>query len=145
MVEQSEYIVLKIAFDIHGTLDKYDQLMDLAWFLNRKRYVSSETEVWVISGPTREVIKKRLPQSLKNTVKIVSVVDYLKSKDVKMWQDANGEWWCKDDEWWSSKGQICKEFGIDILVDNEIKYKKYMPDNTIFLWVASKGGKNEDS
>lgn len=66
----------------------------------------------------------------------MSVVDYLKSKGVKMWRDANGEWWCDDDEWWESKGRICEEFGIDIFVDNEIKYKKYMPETTLFLHVT---------
>jgi len=122
----------KVAFDIHGALDDDDDQMlrkMLEWSIERGK------EVFIISGPPKEQINKELEKlgiDFSN-ITIISVVDWLKQADVKMWQDKKGDWWCSEDEWWASKGMICREYGIDLIFDDSYRYKKYMPESTIFV------------
>jgi len=128
---------MNIAFDIHGTLDSDPDGKLFSIFSSIYNAKSIFTNVYIISGPPIDQIKKELI-SIKippTMVKIVSVVDYLKSKGMQMWKDPNGNWWCSEKDWWSSKGQICKEYKIDIIFDDQIRYAKYMPSTTEFiLW-----------
>jgi len=105
----------KVAFDIHGALDDDDDQMlrkMLEWSIERGK------EVFIISGPPKEQINKELEKlgiDFSN-ITIISVVE-----------------WCSEDEWWASKGMICREYGIDLIFDDSYRYKKYMPESTIFV------------
>ncbi len=141
---------MRIAFDVHGTLDDdddgllrsiYDEMVEQS--LNPDLNV----EVFIISGPT----KKQIEEELRNMgldpdkVTIISVVDWLASKNVKMWKDKKGDWWCNDSLWWKSKGEICREYEINQIFDDHIGYKANMPSSTIFVhWTGySKMNKEE--
>ncbi|KKL76767.1 hypothetical protein LCGC14_2041550, partial [marine sediment metagenome] len=101
-----------IAFDIHGTLDN-DPKGILKHYM--KLACNFGWTIFVISGPPAERINKELVKlNIEVPVIVVSVVDYLKDKDIKMWQDDRGNWWCDENKWWVSKGDICREHGIDI-------------------------------
>ena len=121
----------KIAFDIHGALDDDDD-QRLIGILN---WALKKAMVYIISGPPKNQIEKELVAlgiDCSN-ITVISVVDWLKDKGVKMWQDEKGNWWCSKEEWWASKGTICREHGIDLIFDDCYSYKKYMPKSTIFV------------
>lgn len=124
---------MKIAFDLHETLDK-DPDTILRRLVNS--LINSNNIIFIISGSPTEEIKAVIgligidPKD----VIVISVVDYLRSKETDMWMD-NGTWWCDDEKWWASKGLICREYEIDMIFDDKIQYKDNMPSTTKFiLW-----------
>lgn len=125
---------MKIAFDVHGVLDRDALLRSFVNSLTK----NPDLEIFIISGPPSEQISSELVNLEIYTTglkKIISVVDFLTDKGIKMRQDENGNWWCDDIEWWASKAEICKQYGIDIIFDDKIEYATFMPYNTRFiLW-----------
>lgn len=125
---------MRIAIDIHGTIDEYpDIFKNIIGGLK-----NAGVEVWIISGPPKVEIIEELQKlglfweiELKN---VISVVDWLKERGVKMWQDEKDTWWCEDDEWWSSKAKICEENNIKIMIDDSPRYKPFF-DNVAFTFV----------
>ena len=125
----------RIAFDIHGALDDDKDLM-----LRRiLKWAAKEKKAFIISGPPKDLINKEL-NNLNidcSNITVISVVDWLKKSGVYMWQDEKGDWWCSEEEWWASKGMICREYRIDLIFDDSYRYKKYMPKSTIFVhWIG---------
>lgn len=122
---------MRIAFDIHGTLDKDGILRKLV-----KSLLNTNNIIFIISGsPTKEIklIIDLMGINPKDVI-IISIVDYLKSKNIPM-QIKKGNWWCDDKIWWESKGMICAEYEIDMIFDDKIRYKNHMPKETRFiLW-----------
>ena len=45
-----------------------------------------------------------------------------------MWQDNKGTWWANDEDWWMSKGKICRDIGADVMIDDHIEFKEGFPD-----------------
>jgi len=129
---------MNIAFDIHGTFDSHKSIRNIISFLSRQKHTTSENDLFIISGPPYGEIASEIPLPILQAVTIISVVDWLKSKGVKMWQDKEDKWWCEDDIWWESKGLICAEHEIDLIFDDKIEYKKYMPRYTTFVLVTNK-------
>lgn len=125
---------MKIAFDVHGTIKENPEIFKP--FM--KTLVESGSEVCIISGPPTKDIYDEL-EKLGYQVGIhfewvYSVVDYLQDcTNVKMTQDEKGHWWCSEEEWWHSKSMICREFDIDIIIDNDLRYEKTMPSFTKFI------------
>lgn len=143
---------MNVAFDVHGTLDNDgDGLLRsiLKDFLARWNLVKMDGSkskeklyrVFIISGPPKDQIKKEL-DALEidySNITIISVVDYLKRKGYYMWNTSKG-WFCNEEVWWKSKGMICEEYGIDMIFDDLIRYKEYMPETTRFvLWQGYEG------
>jgi len=125
---------MKIAFDIHGTLDSSQVIRSFVKLLNN----CPDYQIFVISGPPYKQIEKELIHLdiILEKNQILSVVDFLRDKGVKMWEDKNG-WWCDEEIWWDSKGLICEEYHIDMIFDDKIRYKKNMPNHTDFvLWIG---------
>lgn len=124
---------MKIAIDLHGTIDKYPD----AFRMIMEMAVSAGIEVFVMSGPKFEIILDQLKELgfelHTHFTGVHSVVEFLQSGNTKMHQDERGGWWASDEDWWSAKGKLCKLCKIDIMVDNEIKYKDAMPEITNFI------------
>lgn len=124
---------MRLAFDVHDTLDADEVIRDFVSLLS----YNADFEIFIISGPPTEQIKKELLHLGINIekVQIISVVDFLKSKGVSMWRGTNGTWWCDEEIWWKSKGLICQEYSIDMIFDDKIEYSYNMPPTTKFiLW-----------
>jgi len=131
----------RIGVDLHGVIDHnvplFKELMS--------NFIQLGKEVWVISGPPKDEIEAELA---KHEVKkgehyhlISSNVDYLREQGIRMWLDDKKTWWCDDEPWWASKGNICKENGITILIDDQIKYNTGMPkDGSIRLLIYDRRG-----
>ena len=115
--------VLKVGIDLHGVLTEYPNEMKMILRALRKMGVI----VSIVSGPKYNEIERELKdlgfEFGKHYVHINSVVDFLITSGVKMWQDENEDWWASDEEWWSSKAMICKRYGIDVLIDDSPRYK----------------------
>jgi len=124
-------------FDLHGTLDYWPSF----YRHMLKGHVKDGKLVYIISGPPSGQIKRELIKigfiRFVHYHDIISVVDYLKSKGIKMWLNEKGGWQCSEEEWWASKAQICQEYNVDILVDDGVKYKEYFDGiKTKFLLVG---------
>jgi len=124
---------MKIAFDLHGTLDTNQGII----ILLMKMFEGSGHDVCIISGSPCEEIKAELMRinhvyfsCIKN---IFSVVDFVKSEKVPMKQHQDGSWYCDDFYWWRTKGLICMKEGIHMIFDNDLRYKKHMPESTTFI------------
>jgi hypothetical protein len=123
---------MKIAFDIHGTLDDDKDGMLMRILDNE---LKKGSDVFIISGPPKKQIMKEVEKLGVdvNKVTIISVVDWLKDKGVEMWLDKKNTWWCSDKEWWTSKGKICEEYKIDMMFDDCHGYHVAMPKTTEFV------------
>jgi 2-hydroxy-3-keto-5-methylthiopentenyl-1-phosphate phosphatase len=130
---------MKIAFDVHGVIaDRRDLFIPFLKMLK-----SNGIEVVIISGPTKSKIKKELDELGYTNVhydKILSVVDFIKNKGIKMWQDHKHDWWANSKDWWGAKGEMCKIHKIDVLFDDSIQYKTEMPEETLFILFSDKNG-----
>lgn len=125
---------MKIAFDVHGTIKENPEIFKPLMVM----LIKSGVQVYIISGPPNYQIRDELTElgykENKHYSKIESVVDFLIFKtQTKMTQDENDNWWCDERIWWSAKGSICYAYNVDIIIDNELKYKKAMPPKTIFV------------
>lgn len=117
---------MKIAFDVHGVIDKYPNTIYPMIILLHKM----GNEICIISGPSKKLIQQDLEKldfynktRIGNWVEICSVVDFLKNTGVHTWEDKNGNVWADDQNWWDSKAKICKRDGIDYIIDDSEKYK----------------------
>jgi len=125
---------MRMAFDIHGTLDESHILRNFVRGLDS----GSDHQIFIISGPPHEQIAEELVQLgiVVDKYQILSVVDYLKNRGTAMWLDENG-WWCDEEIWWESKGLICRDYHISMIFDDKIRYKRHMPHFTKFvLWIG---------
>jgi len=122
---------MKIAFDIHGTLDAEPALRGMADLLAQ----DANNTIYIISGPRRDRIIRRLRKLGMNPDKfvIVSIVDYLEAKGVEFVDDERGNPFCNEEIWWQSKGDICREYDIEVIIDDSIRYAPNMPATTTFL------------
>ena len=125
---------MKIAFDLHGVLEKYPK--EFKAIINVLHSLGAD--VGVISGPPRNQIVTELSDLGFFPVTdyfqfVYSIVDFLQRYPigvdeyggeiyVKMWQDDKEDWWCNDLDWWSSKGRMCIAYDIDVLIDDRMEY-----------------------
>ncbi len=128
---------INIGVDLHGVLNKDEAT--IKWFMETlPKLRQRNVKIIVVSGPSQEEIHCELMElgykQGRHFDKIRSVVDFLKEKKVKMWQDSNLNWWASDVDWWSSKALIATEENLFIMVDDKEKYSKYFKKtNTRFI------------
>jgi len=143
---------LTYGIDIHGTLadkqpDGSQEPSTLFPLLKplMKAWVEQGEMVYILSGPTREVIKAELEAlGLERGVhynEVISVVDYLRFvAEVSMEERSPGHWWTlPGDEhlWDEAKGKLAELHNIDIVVDDQIEYEAGMPGYTSFVHVKA--------
>jgi hypothetical protein len=120
---------LKIAFDFHGVIEKYPEILKPIMTSLKKDH-----EIIILSGPPYIQIIEELEEAGykfgKHYDTAISVVDWIKKLGfIPMHQNKNGSWYCDDEIWWGSKARICREYGISVLVDDKIEYKEHIQDN----------------
>jgi len=116
---------MRIGIDLHGVADSFPEvLMPLM-----EAMMDCGMDIIVISGPPADEVKNALTElgyiQAMHYDNIASVVDFLKESGAKMWQDHKGEWWTDDETWWASKAKMCKELGVDMMVDDSHRYMPY--------------------
>lgn len=117
-----------IGIDLHGVIDS--NVDSFRGFLSA--YTILDIPIYIISGPPKTDIEIELHNydiyEGTHFNRIISVVDFLKNKKVKMWTDEKGRWWASDEDWWSSKAEICKMYSVDIMIDDQERYGSYFKD-----------------
>jgi hypothetical protein len=132
---------MKIAFDIHGTIARNPETFKPMM----EAFVKGGNSIYIISGPPADDIFKELTklgyECNKHYHIIHSVVDYIQNHTAtEMTQDGKGHWWCDEKTWWKAKGWICHKYSMDMIIDNDIRYKDNMPSFTTFiLWEGCDG------
>ena len=126
--------LMLIGIDIHGTIDSDVELFQK--FL--KELIKSGDTIYIISGPPvvdmRSELDKLGFKLNEHYNKLISIVDFLKSFRIKLWQDEKGNWWCDDTAWWESKARICHMNNIDILIDDRTEYGQTLRNVMFGLW-----------
>jgi len=123
-----------IGIDLHGVIDDDpDRFKDICI-----GFTCWECCVYIISGPPEDEIEKELKKHKiyrdKHFGAILSVVDHLKEKGAKMWQDDRDRWWASDEEWWRSKAELCEKHNVDILIDDKEEWGEHFKNiKTKFL------------
>jgi len=123
-----------IGIDLHGVIDS-----DIEWSKKVLDSLMFDFGINIISGPPKIDTEKELNDyGLYKDVHfdaVFSIVDFLKEKSgVNMWTDDKGRWWASDEEWWSSKAEICEKHNVDIMIDDKERYRQYFKDKkTKFL------------
>lgn len=117
---------MKIAFDVHGVIDTYPEII----FPMIKLLREIGNKICVVSGPEELIIREHLEKLkffdtclIAKWMPVYSVVDFLKNTGVHTWEDENGNVWADDQNWWDSKAKICKRENIDYIIDDSKKYK----------------------
>ena len=116
----------RYGYDLHGSVDRVPM-----FYRDYFQALIEEQlgEIWIVSGPPAVQIEKELKdlgfEKGVNYTASMSIVDFLRARGCKMWQDDKGNWWASDEDWWSSKALICKDCQIDVMLDNNGKYAPY--------------------
>ena len=111
---------MNIGIDVHGTID-YDPR---AWKLVIDLLLALGHKIHIVSGPEEEKIIKRL-QNLRIPVAglyIESMADYIKEESGAKYWYKDGSIWTTDEIWWSTKAEICRRRGIDVMIDDQVDY-----------------------
>ncbi len=128
----------KFGFDIHGVInDDPETFRALASALT-----SSGHEVHILTGPPQA----RAVEELKEMgfifpihfTHLFSIVDYLKSINTQMWQDAKGNWFSDWYPWDRAKGDYCIRHGIDLHLEDTETYLPFFKTPVARYWSKDK-------
>lgn len=135
---------MKIALDIHGVLSDWEFMTPIVHEL-----IAEGHELYVVSGAPERELRWELEQLGYQTEwfsGIYSIIDYLLDIQApgKIWHNEKG-WWYNDNfreprdpnnYWWKTKAEICEWHNIDVLIDDQEKYKQeYLKDKLqVYSW-----------
>ena len=124
---------MRIAFDVHGTIDTSPEVFKPMM----RMFMRSGVDVVIFSGPPKDDINKELwnldYEKGIHYNKVYSVVDFIKAIDVEMSQDEEGNWWCSEKIWWESKGLMCEAVHVDMVIDNDFRYQQSIEEFATFI------------
>jgi len=119
----------KIAIDIHGVINKDPEFFKrLSEIINKIKGV----ELHIVTGSELYEVKDKLKDWGIIYDKFFSIVGYHKSIDTPITYNSKGQVYLDDYLWDKTKGDYCKAMGIDIIIDDTLRYAKYMPSHTHF-------------
>lgn len=134
---------MRYMIDFHGVIDHrpiYFQSMT-------NDLISSGNEIFICSGSRKKTILKKLNTfnfyQGTNYNEILSISDVLESSlpAAEIEYDNNNNIWVDDMLWWPMKGKFCKQYNIDIMIDDSEEYFVYVP-NTVMTLHYHKDRKN---
>jgi len=120
----------KIALDIHGVCDAAPEFFSLV----SKLLVDNGNEIHVLTG--RKVSQGALEELDALNISYThffSIADHHEEVGTEMWHDERGNPWLDDEIWDATKGNYCKEHGIDICIDDTERYGKYFETPFAFM------------
>jgi len=113
---------MRIGIDLHGVLDKYPEKFKPML----KMFEKMDIEVCVVSGPPEDKVEIELEKSgfePWDFTDIYSVVDFLSERGVEFDMTDPENPFCDDNMWWDAKARICRDYKIDLLIDDSKKYR----------------------
>ena len=119
---------MKIAIDIHGTIDArpvfFSKLIKLL-----KTYGA---EIHITTGVQSSIgVKEQLRKWGIEYDVLFSITDYHLAKGTKVTWDENGDPWIEESTWDSTKGAYCKRNNIDLAIDDSDVYGIYFDTSYI--------------
>ena len=127
---------MKVGLDIHGVLSDHEFMSSIIEKLKAEGH-----ELYVISGAPKEELKVELIElgyQVEQFNEIYSIIDYLLDINApgKIWHNEKGWWYDDDVRWWKIKAEICELHNIDVLIDDQEKYKQeYLKDKLqLYSW-----------
>lgn len=115
----------RIAFDMHGVLDTFAHIRQIADMV----YLDPYSTMIIISG---QMFDKNMQETLAargiKFEEYYSITQELLSKDSSLITWINGKPYAEDKEWNRAKADICKREGIEILYDDSTEYAEYFED-----------------
>ena len=133
--------------DFHGVIDAYpEKIKNLMISL----FNNPNDNVYICTGGRKkDVISKIEKLNLTKTDNrglqtslykdIISISDILEERlsPEEVEYDFNGNIWVDDSIWWKMKGEICKKYNIDVMIDDSEEYFAHVPKNVLKLHVKS--------
>ena len=126
---------LNYMIDLHGVIDsdpKFFKKMTSDLIKNRNL-------VYICTGSKIEDAQEKL-NSLGfkiniNFNKILSISDIIEKTipAAEIEYDVNGNLWVDGMIWWSMKGKLCKQYNIDVIMDDSEEYFVYIPKTVVKL------------
>jgi len=123
---------MKFGLDVHGVVDTHPE----AFRIFAEKMIKEGHEIHIVTGQEEKNVEPLVKKLEVPYTHFYSIVDYHLATGTSMWLD-KGTWWMDTVTWQSSKGLYCKYRGLDVLIDNSIEYKFYMPDTCKFLFVEA--------
>ena len=126
---------MKYMVDFHGVVDRKPDFFRT--FLGD--LVKSNNTVYICSGAKESVVKNKLSKFKikegEHYYKILSLTDYFENNlpENEIEYDFKGNIWVDDTIWWSQKGKFCKDYNIDVIIDDSEEYFLYVPDRVLKL------------
>lgn len=120
---------MNIGLDIHGVIDTYPEIFSAAsklWKSQGHTIHIMTGESWVTAIDT--VVKCDIAFDMS-----LSITDYHLAKTGMNWKE-NG-WWTDNEIWDVTKGKYCESNFIELVFDDTLRYWKYMPLYTKFLYI----------
>jgi hypothetical protein len=130
---------MKIGLDIHGVLSDWETMTPIVHELRAEGH-----DLYVVSGaPKRELEKEivELGYQVEWFKGVYSIIDWLLDNNApgKIWHNEKGWWYDDDVRWWKTKAEIAEFYEIDILLDDQEKYKQgYLKPGTFTLYSTFK-------
>lgn len=113
---------MKIGLDIHGVIDAAPEFFSEL----TSALINAENEIHILTGATLKdgKVEKLLYDLNISYSYLFSIVDYNADNGILI-EYIDGQPWMDDVLWDKAKGDYCTEFGIDIMIDDTLRYSNY--------------------
>lgn len=133
--------------DFHGVIDAYpEKIKNLMISL----FNNPNDNVYICTGESRDDVIVKIEEldftkidehgfRIRLYKDIISISDILERRlhPDEIEYDFNGNMWVDDSIWWKMKGEICKKYNIDVMIDDSEEYFAHVPKNVLKLHVKS--------
>ena len=133
---------MKIALDLHGVLSDWEFMTPIVHELTAEGH-----ELYVVSGAPKRQLEKEIVElgyQVEWFKGVYSIIDWLLDSNApgKIWHNEKGWWYDDDIRWQKTKAEIAEFYEIDILLDDQEKYKQgYLKPGTFTLYSTFKSFK----
>lgn len=126
---------MKYMIDLHGVIDANPKVFKKM----TEDLIKSGNMVYVCTGSRFQDAWDKLNKfNFKKNVnfnQILSISEILEERipAAEIEYDVNMNLWVDDMLWWPMKGNLCKEYNINVIIDDSEEYFVYVPKNVIKL------------
>jgi hypothetical protein len=126
---------LNYLIDLHGVIDSNPEYFKFF----TEDLIKCGHSVFICTGAKYiDAFDKLISFKFKKNVnfnKILSISDVLSNTlpAAEIETDINGNIWVDDMLWWPMKGKFCKEYNIDVIIDDSEEYFVYVPKHVVKL------------
>jgi len=122
--------MLTLGLDFHGVIDTYPKKFGE---LSRVLMMTGNS-VYIITGAKNTPeLRVSLDEFGVVYTDILSIVDFHLNKGTTITYDSEGNPWLDESVWDRTKADLCKQYKVDLLIDNSTVYGKYFTENTKYL------------